>query len=66
VRATVAERRAFRLITPVSISRPTRKRKRHNPILATRLRYEREVRGNMCSVKPGIRPKAVGSNYCIR
>jgi hypothetical protein len=43
----VAEKRAFRLVTSASISRPTRKRKRHNLILATRLRYEREPRGNM-------------------
>jgi hypothetical protein len=64
-RATVAERRAFRLITPASISRPTRKRKRHSPILATRLRYGRESTGKMCSVNPGIRPKAVGPSYYV-
>ena len=37
-RATVADRRTLRLITATSISRPTRKRKRQRPILATRVR----------------------------
>lgn len=35
-RATVTESRALRLMTVPSISRPTRKRKRHRPMLATR------------------------------
>jgi hypothetical protein len=34
-RATVAERRALRLMTDDSISSPTRKRKRTRPMLAT-------------------------------
>ena len=64
-RATVVERRAFLLITSVSISRPTRKRNRQSPMFATRVRYERDAKGKMCSVNPGIRPKAVGPSYCI-
>jgi len=64
-RATVAERRAFLLITPESISSPTMNRKRQSPMCATRLRYERDASGKMCSVNPGIRPKAVGPSYCV-
>lgn len=37
-RATVADRRALRLMTEESISRPTRNRKRQSPMLAVRLR----------------------------
>lgn len=55
-RATVADSRAFFLITVLSISSPTRKRKRHKPMLAVRLRNGLESEGNMCSVKPGMRP----------
>ena len=62
-KATVADRRALRLITPASISRPTRKRKRQRPILATRLRYGWDSGGKMCAVNPGIRPNAVGPAY---
>ena len=59
-RATMAERRALRLTTVESISSPTRNRKSTSPMLATRDKYGREARGNTCSVKPGIRPNAVG------
>ena len=61
--ATVTERRALRLITAASISRPTRKRKRQRPIFATRERYERDSSGNMCLVNPGMRPNAVGPDH---
>ena len=63
IMATVADSRALRLTSPASISRPTRKRKRQRPILATRLRKGRDSSGKMCSVNPGIRPNAVGPAY---
>jgi hypothetical protein len=59
-RETIADMRALRLMILASISRPTMKRKRQSPILATRVRYGIESEGNICCVKPGIRPKAVG------
>jgi len=49
----------------VSISSPTRKRKRHRPMLATRERYDIDSVGKMCSEKPGMRPKAVGPRWRI-
>jgi hypothetical protein len=49
----------------ISISSPTRKRKRQSPILATRERYDKDWEGKMWLVKPGIRPKAVGPGQRI-
>lgn len=57
---TIADRRALRLMILASISRPTMKRNRQRPILATRDKYGSDWEGNMCWVKPGIRPRAVG------
>ena len=58
-RAIEAERRQLRLITPASISRPTKKRKRQRPILAVKLRNGSDESGKMCSVKLGMRPRVL-------
>jgi hypothetical protein len=63
--ATATERRALRRIIDVSISSPTRKRKRHSPMLAERERKGIDWLGKMCSEKPGIRPKAVGPSWLL-
>ena len=60
----MVEKQAFLLITSASMSRPTRERNRQSPIFATRLRYERDAKGKMYFVSPGIPPKAVGPGYC--
>ena len=57
---TITDMRALRLMTPMSISRPTMNKNRQRPISATRERYGRDTGGKMCSVKPGILPNAVG------
>lgn len=57
---TMTDMRTLRTTTLVSISRPTRKRKRQSPMLATRDRYGRDTGGKIVSVNPGILPNAVG------
>lgn len=57
---TVRDNLAFRLMTPASISSPTKNKKRQRPIFADRERYGLDWVGNTCSVNPGIRPNAVG------
>lgn len=64
-RAMVTDVRALRLIIAVSISRPTRNKNKHSPMLAVSDRYGLESSGKMCSVKPGIRPKAVGPREIV-
>jgi hypothetical protein len=44
---TIADMRALRLMMLASISRPTMKRKRQRPILATRDKYGSESAGNI-------------------
>jgi hypothetical protein len=52
--------RALFRIEVISISNPTRKRKRTSPILAVKLKKGSESLGKMCSVKCGIRPRILG------
>ena len=59
-KATVMDNLALRLITPASISSPTKNKNRARPMFATKERYGLESRGNMWFVNPGIRPNAVG------
>jgi hypothetical protein len=51
---------ALRLMTPASISSPTKNKNRQRPMFATKERYGLDSLGNMCSVNPGTRPNAVG------
>lgn len=59
-KATVMDSLALRLMTPASISSPTRNKNKARPIFATKERYGLDGSGNTCSVNPGIRPNAVG------
>lgn len=49
----------LRAIRSVSVSKPTKKRKRDKPIVANNLRRGREEGGMMFSLNPGILPNAV-------
>jgi len=57
---TVRDILALRLMTPASISSPTKNKNKERPMFATRERYGLDSLGNMWSVNPGIRPNAVG------
>lgn len=50
----------FLAIRSVSVSKPTRKRKRDRPIDANNLRRDRDAGGRIAPVKPGIKERAVG------
>ena len=61
--AIVTERWAFCLITPASILRPTRKKKRTNLMFTTRMEYGHESREKIWSVASGTWPNTVRLTY---
>lgn len=61
----IPELLAFRLMTSMSISRPTKNKKRTSPIVAVRLRYGLDSSGKMRSAKPGTLPITVGPSTML-